>query len=103
MTAFPNFPPREVIDRLIDTVTWAKTCLLICAATRPDSPERVDELKKLRDAVVEPRSLVSKAFSAGQSLPSAILITLRTCELAIPRLEAGAVLQPSFKTSGETP
>ena len=25
----PNKAPREVIDRLIDAVAWAKTCMLI--------------------------------------------------------------------------
>lgn len=89
----PNRPPRELIDRLIDEVAWAKTCLLICAATRPGSPERTDELKKLREAVVEPRRAIDEVFGKGQSLPRAVLIELRTCELAIPKLEAGAVLR----------
>lgn len=89
----PNRPPREVIDRLIDTVAWAKTCLLICAATRPRSPERHGELKKLREAVIEPRRVVDKILEKTQAVPRELLIELRTCELAIPKLEAGAILR----------
>jgi len=89
----PNRPPPEVIDRLIDLVAWAKTCMLICAATRPESPERADELSKLREAVVEPRRAVDEVLGRGQSLPRDVIITLRTCELAIPKLEAGAILR----------
>jgi hypothetical protein len=88
----PNRPSREVIDRLIDTVAWAKTCMLIAAATAPKSPERERELEKLRAAVIEPRRVIDN-FSQRQSLPRALIIELRTCELAIPQLEAGAVLR----------
>lgn len=89
----PNRPPRDVVDRLIDEVAWAKTCLLICAATKPGSPERTDELTKLRQAVVEPRRSVDEILGRGQDVPRAVLVELRTCELAIPKLEAGAVLR----------
>jgi len=89
----PNRPPREVIDHLIDTVAWAKTCMIITAATAPKSPERERELEKLREAVVEPRRVVDEVFGQGQSLPRDLIIELRTCELAIPKLEAGAMLR----------
>ena len=92
-SAPPNRPPREVIDRLIDEVAWAKTCLLITAATVPKSPEREREMQKLRKAVIEPRRVVDDVFNRGQSLPRDLIIELRTCELAIPKLEAGAVLR----------
>ena len=84
----PNRPPREVIDRLIDTVAWAKTCMLIAAATSPKSAERERELEKLREAVIEPRRVIDEVFNQGQSLPRDLIIELRTCELAIPKLEA---------------
>jgi hypothetical protein len=89
----PNRPPPELIDRLIDQVAWAKTCLLVAAATRPGSPERADELKNLRAAIVEPRRAVDEVLGKAQALPREILVELRTCELAIPKLEAGAVLR----------
>ena len=89
----PNHPAREVIDRLIDDVAWAKTCMIIAAATPPKSPERERELEKLRKAVVEPRRVVDEVFSQGQVLPRELIIDLRTCELAIPALEEGAVLR----------
>jgi hypothetical protein len=89
----PNRPTREVIDRLIDEVAWAKTCMLICAATRPGSPERADELEKLREAVVEPRRIVDEILGKAQVLPRAVIVELRVCELAIPKLEADAVLR----------
>jgi len=82
-----------VIDRLIDEVAWAKTCLLLAAGTAPGSLQRQQELEKLREAVVNPRSVVNDVLGKGQVLPQAVLIELRTCELAIPRLEAGAVLR----------
>jgi hypothetical protein len=91
----PNRPPREVLDRLIDDVAWAKTCMIIAAATPPKSAERESEMDKLRKAVVEPRRVVDEVFSQGQSLPRELIIELRTCELAIPKLEAGAVLRRS--------
>ena len=96
----PNRPLREVIDRLIDGVAWAKTCMLITAATKPGSPERERELEKLRKAVVAPRQVVDEVFSKGQSLPRELIVELRTCELAIPKLEAGAVLR---QNPGEAP
>jgi hypothetical protein len=89
----PNRPPHEVIDRLIDAVAWAKTCMLLTAATSPKSPERTRELEKLRKAIVEPRRIVDEVFGKGQSLPRELLVELRSCELAIPKLEAGAVLR----------
>lgn len=82
-----------MIDHLIDQVAWAKTCLMICAATRPGSSERTDELNKLRAAVIEPRRSVDEILERSQDLPREILVELRTCELAIPKLEAGAVLR----------
>lgn len=92
-SAPPSRPPREVLDHLIDDVAWAKTCMLIAAATPPSSPEREREMEKLRKAIVEPRRVVDDAGRQGQSLPDAIIVALRTCELAIPKLEAGAVLR----------
>ena len=89
----PNRPPREVIDRLIDHLAWAKTCMLVAAATTPKSPEREREMEKLRNAVIEPRRVVDEVFNSGQSLPRELIVELRTCELAIPKLEAGAVLR----------
>ena len=88
-----NRPPRDVVDRLIDEVAWAKTCMLITAATKPGSPERTREMAQLRQAVVKPRHAVDKILGQGQAVPREVLITLRTCELAIPKLEAGAVLR----------
>lgn len=90
----PNRPPREVLDRLINDVAWAKTCLIVTAATKPGSAEREREMTKLREAIVEPRRVVDEVFQKGQSLPREVLVQLRTCELAIPKLEAGAVLRP---------
>jgi hypothetical protein len=89
----PNRPPRDVIDRLIDGVAWAKTCMIVAAATPPKSPQREREMEKLRKAVIEPRRIIDDAGSRGQSLPRELLIELRTCELAIPKLEEGAVLR----------
>ena len=89
----PNRPSREVIDRLIDDVAWAKTCMIITAATAPGSPDREREMDKLRKAVIEPRRVVDEIFGKGQSLPRDLIVELRTCELALPKLEAGAVLR----------
>ena len=89
----PNRPSRDVLDRLIDEVAWAKTCMLIAAATPPSSTERDCEMAKLRQAVDEPRRAVDEILGRGQAVPRAVLIELRTCELAIPKLEAGAVLR----------
>jgi len=96
----PNRPPREVIDRLIDAVAWAKTCLIVTAATKPGSPDRAREMEKLREAIVEPCRVVDEVFGKGQSLPRELLVELRSCELAIPKLEAGAVLR---QHPGEAP
>lgn len=96
----PNRPPREVIDRLIDDVAWAKTCMIIAAATAPKSPDREREMEKLRKAVVETRRVVDEIFSQGYILPHAVIVELRTCELAIPQLEAGAILR--HPTEGAT-
>lgn len=89
----PNRPPADLIDRLIDEVAWAKTCLLITAATPPGSSERAAELEKLRAAVVKPRQVIDEVLGKAQALPREVLIELRTCELAIPKLEAGAILR----------
>lgn len=89
----PNRPPREALDRLIDDVAWAKTCMLVAAATAPKSPERDREMEKLRVAVVGPRKIVDEIFARGQAVPRAVIVELRTCELAIPKLEAGAILR----------
>jgi hypothetical protein len=89
----PNRAPRNVLDRLIDAVAWAKTCMLITAATAPKSPERAEELAKLRQAVEDSRRDVDAILSKGQVLPDAVLVELRVCELAIPKLEAGAILR----------
>lgn len=90
--------PRETLSRLIDLTAWAKTCLLLTAVTPPGSFERARELKALQKAVVEPRRLVDKILGSAQKLPEELLVTLRTCELAIPKLEAGAVLRTSQST-----
>lgn len=82
-----------MIDRLIDEVAWAKTCMIVTAATAPKSPERESEMAKLRQAVIEPRRAVDEILGRGQAVPREVLVTLRTCELAIPKLEAGAVLR----------
>lgn len=100
-SAPPNRPPREVLDRLIDEVAWAKTCMLIAAATQPGSPDRTAELDKLRAAVVPARKIVDEILGKGQAVPRDLLIELRTCELAIPKLEAGAVLRREAPASGE--
>ena len=89
----PNRPPPEVVDRLVDEVAWAKTCLLITAGTKPGSPERAAELEKLRAAVIRPRHIVDEILAKTQAVPRNLLVELRTCELAIPKLEAGAVLR----------
>lgn len=89
----PNRPPHDVVDRLIDAVAWAKTCMLITAATTPGSTERERELTKLREAVVEPRRTIDEILSRAQAVSRNPLIELRTCELAIPKLEAGAILR----------
>ena len=89
----PNRPPREVLDRLIDEVAWAKTCMLVTAATSPGSAERASEMQKLRTAVAGPRKILDEIFAQGQAAPRDLIVELRTCELAIPRLEQGAVLR----------
>jgi hypothetical protein len=89
----PNRPSREVLDRLIEEIAWAKTCLIATAATDPNSADRNRELAKLRQAVIAPRKAVDEIFGKAQSLPQDLIIDLRTCELAIPKLEAGAVLR----------
>lgn len=99
----PSRPPREMINRLIDLVAWAKTCMLITAATAPGSPERASELKKLRQAIIEPRRLIDKILSSSEALSQALLVDLRTSELAIPKLEAGAVLRMSSPHSDPDP
>jgi hypothetical protein len=89
----PNRPTPAVINRLIDDVAWAKTCLIVSAATAPGSPERARELEHLRQAVVSPRRSVDEILEKRQAVPRNLLIELRMCELAIPKLEAGAVLR----------
>jgi hypothetical protein len=89
----PNRPSRDVLDRLIEAVAWAKTCMMIAAASAPGSPGRLQEMAKLREAVIGPRKVVDEILGKAQALPREVLIALRTCELAIPKLEAGAVLR----------
>lgn len=84
-----NRPPPAVIDRLVDTVTRAKTCLLIAAATPPGGAERARELEALRQAIVEPRRVVDEILGRGQAVPRDVIVELRACELAVPKLEAG--------------
>lgn len=91
----PNRPPREVLDRLVDQVAWAVTCMMIAGATSPGTSEREVELSKLRIAVLAPRAAVDAILGQNKVLPSDLLVNLRTCELAIPKLEAGAVLRRS--------
>lgn len=55
-------------------------------------------MTKLRAAVIPPRKIVDEILEKGQALPRDVIVTLRMCELAIPKLEAGAVLR-SEKTS----
>ena len=88
-----NRPPPEVIASLIDKVAWAKTCVMIAAGTSPDSVERAGEMVGLREAVVAARGFVAEILSGGQEVPWNLLVELRVCELAIPKLEAGAVLR----------
>lgn len=84
----PNRPPRDVIDRLIDEVAWAKTCLVVAAGAPAGSPVRERELAQLRVAVVAPRRAVDVILEKGQALPREVLVELRTCELAIDKLAA---------------
>lgn len=88
-----NRPPHELLDRLIDEIAWAKTCLLVAAAAAPGSDVRDRELAQLRKAVINPRTVVDDVLGKGQALPREILVELRTCEMAIAKLEAGAVLR----------
>lgn len=101
----PSRPPHETLDRLIDLVAWARTCLLITAATPPGSPGRLCKLEELRKALVEPRHLTDEILGSSRELPQALLVSLRVCELAIPKLEAGAVLRTSLppKSTPESP
>ncbi len=89
----PNRPSPEVIDRLIEEVAWAKTCMLLTATTPPGSADRAAELEKLRAAIAGPRRAIDEILEKDQVLPRDVLVALRTCELAIPQLEAGAVLR----------
>jgi len=82
-----------VDEPLVDMIAWAKTCLLITAATVPGSPERTAELAKLREAIIEPRRRVDETIAAGGVVPPALLVELRVCEKAVPALEKGAVLR----------
>jgi hypothetical protein len=86
-----------VLDRLIDVVAWAKTCMFITAATAPKSPERAQELDKLRQAVESSRRAVDEVLGKGHVLPDAVLVELRVCELAIPKLEAGAIFRQNHQ------
>jgi hypothetical protein len=95
-----NRPPPEVVDLLVDEIAWAKTCMLIAAATPPGSAERTVELEKLRAAVVGSRRVVDEILEKTQAVPRNLLVELRTCELAIPKLEAGAVLRQPTTTGG---
>jgi hypothetical protein len=87
-----NRPSPDVIDRLIDTVALASTCLTVAVATRPHSPERERGLTKLREAITVPRQIVDDILAKGQNVPSLPYKELRRCELTLPKLEAGAVL-----------
>jgi hypothetical protein len=89
----PNRPPDDVINRLIDEVAWAKTCLLITASTAPGSSDRDRELGALKRAVIAPRRAIDEILANDQVLPHEVLVTLRMCEMAIPKLEAGAILR----------
>lgn len=80
-------------EDLIDMIAWAKTCLLIAAATVPGSSERASELAKLREAIIEPRKRVDETLVAGGVVSPALLVELRVCEKALPALEKGAVLR----------
>jgi hypothetical protein len=84
-----------MLHPLIDLVAWAKTCRLLTAATLPDSPERARALTELRGAVIEPRRLVDEILHIGQALPQALLVDLCASEMAIPKLEPGAILRTS--------
>jgi len=94
-TDSPSRPSRETLNSLIDLVAWAKTCMIITAATLPNSPARSRTLGELREAVIEPRRIIDEILGRALELPRAILVELRVCELAIPKLEAGAVLRQS--------
>ena len=103
MTSCPDpqdHPPREVLSYLIDLVAWAKTCLYVAAATAPGSAERARELVTLRKAVTEPRRVADEILGGKQKLPHEVLVALRVCELAIPKLEAGAVLRQTSPQGG---
>jgi len=83
--------------RLIDLVAWAKTCMLLAAATPPRGLERARALAELRRAVDEPRRLVDEILQSAQTLPQALLVDLRVSEMAISKLVAGAVLRRETK------
>ena len=95
----PNRPSPEVVDRLVEEVAWAKTCMLIAAATLPGSADRAAEMTKLRAAVAVPRRLIDEILGKAQAVPRDLLVELRTCELAIPKLEAGAILRADRTTA----
>lgn len=76
--------------KLVDVVAWAKTCLLITAATKPGTPDREREMAQLREATAQARAAVN---AAPAPVPQSLRVEVRVCELAIPKLEAGAILR----------
>jgi len=89
-------PKRDMsadVDRLIAEVAWAKTCLIVSAASAPASPQRTHELEKLRQAIAPARRRGDAILARGQGVPENVLVALRVCELALPELEAGAGLR----------
>lgn len=85
---------RPTVDEaLVDMIAWAKTCLLIAAATMPGSPERETELANLREAIVEPRRRLDEICGAGGNVAPVLLVELRVCEKGVAALEKGAVLR----------
>jgi hypothetical protein len=86
-------PSHDVVVRLIDTVAWAKTLMITTAGTIPLSDERKSALLTFRQAAVEARRDIDAVLNEGFQLPDQILIEMRVCEMAVPQLEAGAVLR----------
>lgn len=92
MTAcLPNRPGRAVVDRLIDAVRNAKSCLAAAEATDIGSPARSRAIAQLRAAVAVPRAVVDTILERGQAVPREAIVDLRACELAIPKLSSGSL------------
>lgn len=85
MAVRSNRPTPEVVDRLFNEVAWAKTCLLVATTALP-GPDRVRKVNKLREALKSPRHVLDEIFGRGQSVPRAVIVDLRRCELALPEL-----------------